>query len=90
MFTTDFTAAPTQGGAPLSVTFTNLTLAADGNTTYLWDFGDGQTSVEANPVHIYTVYGDYSKELKILGEMLGMGAGMAGNAGGMSSRAAGP
>ena len=28
-------------------------------TNYLWNFGDGQTSTEQNPVHIYDVQGDY-------------------------------
>ncbi|MCO6499623.1 MAG: gliding motility-associated C-terminal domain-containing protein [Vicingus serpentipes] len=34
----------------LQVIFTNL---SSGATTYLWDFGDGTTSTEANPTHIF-------------------------------------
>jgi len=34
----------------LTVTFTNTTTNGE---TYLWDFGDGTTSTEANPVHTY-------------------------------------
>ncbi len=31
--------------------------------TYLWNFGDGQTSTEENPVHTYTAGGDYTVSL---------------------------
>ncbi len=46
--------------APSQVTFTNLS----GNATgYSWDFGDGTTSTQTNPVHIYTAGGTYSIKL---------------------------
>lgn len=32
---------------------------------YRWDFGDGSTSTEANPIHTYTNYGTYNVCLKI-------------------------
>lgn len=48
-----------QANGPL-VTFTN-TSQAGGN--YLWNFGDGGTSVEANPVHTYTLPGEYTVTL---------------------------
>ena len=41
----------------LSVTFTNTTVEGE---TYLWDFGDGQTSTEENPVHTYASQGMYN------------------------------
>lgn len=41
----------------LQVTLTNLSSNAD---TYNWDFGDGNTSSEVNPVHTYTESGNYS------------------------------
>lgn len=53
----------TQGKPPLTVTFTSTVTDDEGNTpyTYLWNFGDGSaTSSEANPVHTYTVLGDYT------------------------------
>lgn len=49
----------------LTVTFQNLSKNAD---TYAWDFGDGQTSTEANPVHTYAENGDYSVVLTAKGE----------------------
>lgn len=44
----------------LTVTFENLSQNA---TTYAWDFGDGKTSTEENPVHVYADYGDYVVKL---------------------------
>ena len=60
----EFSATPTSGGAPLTVVFGNLTTAdgggpADPLTTYLWEFGDGATSTEQHPTHIYTIPGTY-------------------------------
>ncbi|RYU91453.1 PKD domain-containing protein [Mucilaginibacter terrigena] len=34
-------------------------------TKWLWDFGDGQTSFDQNPVHTYTTAGDYEARLSI-------------------------
>src|SRR5690606_1720187 len=55
-----FTASPTFGAPPLAVTFTNLTYPQDPANTYLWDFGDGQTSTDASPTHTYTGEGLYT------------------------------
>lgn len=44
------------------VVFTNTSTEA-GTFTYLWDFGDGKTSTEANPVHGYLATGDYDVTL---------------------------
>jgi PGF-pre-PGF domain-containing protein len=53
-----FTAAPTSGIAPLTVTFTD---ESTGNPTqWMWLFGDGGTSTVQHPVHTYTVPGTYS------------------------------
>jgi PKD repeat protein len=57
----DFTATPVWGYAPLAVTFTDETV---GNpTAWLWDFGDGETSAERNPVHTYQRAGAYTVSL---------------------------
>lgn len=48
-------ASPTSGYAPLRVYFSSVgSYDQDGQiVSYFWDFGDGQTSTQANPVHIY-------------------------------------
>ena len=57
----------TCAGSP--VEFTNqIALYSSPNYTvasYLWDFGDGKTSTDANPIHIYTSPGLYSVSLKV-------------------------
>jgi PKD repeat protein len=60
----DFTADVTSGLAPLTVNFTNLSTNA---TAYAWDFGDGNSSVLANPVNIYSNAGAYSVTLTAFG-----------------------
>ena len=47
--------------APLNVKFTNKTLGNAEN--YLWNFGDGATSQEVSPDHIYTTQGSYTVKL---------------------------
>jgi len=39
-----------------TATFTNTSTNA---TSYLWDFGDGMTSIESNPTHTYGSQGNY-------------------------------
>jgi PKD repeat protein len=43
-----------------SVTFTN---SSENATSYLWRFGDGDTSHATSPVHAYSTYGDYTVTL---------------------------
>lgn len=44
-----------------------FTALATNARTYLWDFGDGETSTEANPVHIYEDGGYYTVKLSVTG-----------------------
>ena len=48
-------AAPSSGLSPLTVTFSSAGSSdpTSGTLTYFWDFGDGNTSSSANPVHVY-------------------------------------
>ncbi|WP_327327049.1 ThuA domain-containing protein [Streptomyces sp. NBC_01210] len=52
----------TSGKAPLKVAFSSAgTGDSDGDTlTYVWDFGDGGTSTEANPTYTYKKNGTYT------------------------------
>lgn len=56
-----FTLQPTEVVVPSQPVFTyNLSANA---TTYTWDFGDGTTSAELNPVHYYQGAGTYDVSL---------------------------
>ncbi len=57
----DFIADNRSGEAPLNVTFTNL---SENATTFAWDFGDGATSAEKDPFHVYTARGLYNVSLE--------------------------
>jgi PKD repeat protein len=51
----------TGGVAPLAVQFTDTSLGTPIN--YFWEFGDGNTSPNRNPVHIYWLPGTYTVNL---------------------------
>lgn len=53
-----FSASPTTGKAPLKVTFTDKSSGTP--TSWSWNFGDGSTSAEKNPVHNYSAAGNYT------------------------------
>ena len=59
----DFDADTNIGAAPLTVTFTNQ--SSGQYTSSQWDFGDGETSSEENPQHVYDSDGTYSVGLLI-------------------------
>ncbi len=61
----DFTADTPAGHSPLTVTFTDQSQGT-GISGYLWDFGDGTTSEEQNPIHIYDTPGEYTVSLTVI------------------------
>jgi len=59
-----FTADPTTGEAPLTVNFTD---ESTGNIEeWMWDFGDGGTSMDQNPTHQYSEAGSYTVTLNVV------------------------
>ncbi len=60
-------ASATEGVEPLEVHFSSAGSSdPDGNPlAFLWDFGDGTTSVAANPVKTYTTRGRYTVRLTV-------------------------
>lgn len=59
--TVDFIANKTSGFYPFTAQF-NATSSAP-TATYAWDFGDGETSTEKDPMHTYTSTGKYTVTL---------------------------
>ncbi len=47
-------------------TFTPPPVTNCNNPTYLWDFGDGNTSAEKDPEHEYSTWGDYNVKIVII------------------------
>lgn len=62
--TAAFDADVRSGDAPLRVRFTDRT--AEEIETWFWEFGDGSTSTEQHPEHIYTEAGTYSVALTVV------------------------
>lgn len=56
-------ALPSQGPAPLNVSFTATVSGATLPISYSWSFGDGGSSTVASPSHTYTVNGTYNATL---------------------------
>ena len=61
----NFASNVTEGYAPLSVQFTDLSQNA---TSWNWNFGDGDYSSEKDPTHTYYAAGDYTVKLKASNE----------------------
>ena len=58
----DFRGAPLKGRGAVEVAFENL---SKNGKRFTWDFGDGKTSVEFAPTHLYTQPGFYSVKLLV-------------------------
>ncbi|MFZ5552160.1 MAG: PKD domain-containing protein [Bacteroidota bacterium] len=62
LFNAGLSYSPLAGCAPFSVSFTDTTQTA---ASWAWNFGDGTTSTQQNPSHIYTAGGQYTAEVVI-------------------------
>jgi len=58
-----FKADTTEGCAPVTINFTNLSVPS--GDIWQWDFGDGGSSTQENPSHTYTSNGNYSVTLAV-------------------------
>lgn len=54
------------GFAPLTVKFSDNSRLAN---SYAWDFGDGATSTDKNPTHLYAAVGKYTVKLTVTNEI---------------------
>jgi PKD repeat protein len=61
----EFTVSLRSGLAPMAVQFTDRSIAMKGTSARLWNFGDGTTSVDQKPVHLYTTPGVYTVSLRV-------------------------
>jgi PKD repeat protein len=57
----DFAAVPDFGRASLEVAFVDLSTGHP--ASWLWDFGDGASSTERHPIHVYPAGGSYDVSL---------------------------
>ncbi|MGO8696525.1 MAG: leucine-rich repeat protein [Limisphaerales bacterium] len=73
-----FTANPTNGVFPLTVSFASAGVDSAGNTITRWNwaFGDGSTSTSQNPSHTYTTNGTFSVALIATNNIGGTVAGV--------------
>lgn len=58
-----FSGTPLEGFEDVEVQFTDESTGSP--TEWLWNFGDGNTSIEQNPSHIYADAGDYTVTLTV-------------------------
>jgi PKD repeat protein len=63
--TANFQASLTTGQTPLTVAFTDI--STGDIESWLWDFGDGNTSTAQHPTHTYTTAGAYTVRLTVAG-----------------------
>lgn len=59
-FTVDFSASTVTACAGEPINFTDLSFSPGGVTSWVWDFGDGNSSMSQNPTHAYTAAGTYT------------------------------
>lgn len=54
------------GCQPANIFFDNLSYPIDSTYKFEWDFGDGGTSDQLSPTHLYTDIGTYTVKLKLI------------------------
>jgi PKD repeat protein len=59
----NFKGKPLSGVIGMSVKFSDKSKGSI--TSWLWDFGDGQTSIERSPIHLYSAAGAYTVKLTV-------------------------
>lgn len=61
-------AAPSSfvGCVPAAITFDNLSDPIDSTYTTIWSFGDGNTSTELSPTHLYETEGIFTVSLEVI------------------------
>lgn len=64
--TAAFSPVGTTGCPPLTVAYSDQS-TGPGLSNWLWDFGDGTTSTEQDPTHVYTSLGTYRVTLSVSG-----------------------
>lgn len=64
--TADFTFLPKEPKAGEEINFVDKSYDSDGSiVSWSWDFGDGSTSEDAEPVHVFTEAGNYTVTLTV-------------------------
>jgi PKD repeat protein len=61
----DFTTNVSEGYAPLTVQFNDK---SENTISFNWEFGDGTTSTDKNPIHTYSIAGIYTVNLTVSNE----------------------
>ncbi|MEK9183690.1 MAG: PKD domain-containing protein, partial [Patescibacteria group bacterium] len=61
----NFTALPLSGEAPLNLNVQFTDTSTYKPISWIWDFGDGATSAEQNPIHTYADPGTYTVSLEV-------------------------
>ncbi|HTX44156.1 MAG TPA: PKD domain-containing protein, partial [Methanocella sp.] len=61
----DFEASATEGIIPLTINFTDQSTGTPDPSSWLWDFGDGNTSGQRNSTHTYFAPGNFTVNLTV-------------------------
>ncbi|NND71611.1 MAG: PKD domain-containing protein [Rhodothermales bacterium] len=65
--TSAFTYSTSSGSSPMSVSFSDNSTVSN-PISWLWEFGDGQTSTDQDPTHFFSAPGAYDITLSVTGD----------------------